>query len=167
MMKNQNVVIYSDGACPGNQKSNPQGGYGAIVMHEGSTLELAQGYRQTSNNRMELRAVIAAFKTIQCPSMVTVYSDSKYVTDAFNQQWIENWLWNGWRNSKGKPVLNQDLWKELLEETISHKVTWKWVKGHSTDTLNNRADQLAVLAANSKSNLGDIGPTTVTIVNKY
>ncbi|WP_291327138.1 ribonuclease HI [Desulfovibrio sp. UCD-KL4C] len=161
------ICIYTDGSCLGNQFDNACGGYGAIMQINGDTIELAQGYSCTTNNRMELRAVIAALKVISTPSLITIMSDSKYVVEAFKQGWIDKWNTNGWKKSNRKPVENQDLWKEMLETLHSHNVEWLWVKGHSGNSFNERADHLACIAAASDNMLEDVGLTTATIVHKY
>jgi len=164
---NNQIEIYSDGSCLGNQHSNAKGGYGAVVIMPECTLEVAQGYRDTSNNRTELRGAIAGLKVLPPGCIVTVYTDSKYVTEAFNLGWIDKWKISGWRNSKKKPVANQDLWHELLSVIENHAVRWQWVKGHADSPMNNRADALAQMAARSEALLPDIHDTTVTIVAKY
>ncbi|MBI9109975.1 ribonuclease HI [Maridesulfovibrio ferrireducens] len=167
MNNERRIEIYTDGSCPGNQSQNPNGGYGAVVIMNEGVFELSQGYICTTNNRMELRAVIAALQIIPAGSDLIIYSDSKYVIDAFNCDWICNWQSNGWRNSKKKAVLNQDLWAELLEVLHGHNVTWQWVKGHADNALNDRADALANIAAISGSLLPDVGATTANIVGNY
>ncbi|WP_034633285.1 ribonuclease HI [Maridesulfovibrio bastinii] len=161
------VYIYTDGSCLGNQFKNACGGYGAVVQVNGETLELSQSYHDTSNNRMELRAVIASLKTVCTPSEIVIFSDSKYVTDAFGQGWINGWTARGWRKANGKPVENQDLWKELLELLHGHHVVWEWVKGHSDNAFNERADVLAKMATASDNPLCDVGHTAVNIVSIY
>jgi ribonuclease HI len=165
-MKNlEKIEIYTDGSCLGNQFSRSDGGYGAIVITPDETIELAQGYRDTTNNRMELRAVIAALQTVQFESDITVFSDSKYVIDAFNQRWIDSWIKRGWRKSNHKPVENQDLWKELLEYVHGLKMRWVWVKGHSGNAFNERADFLANTAAANGNKRTDYGNTACTRVD--
>lgn len=165
-MNNSNAIkIYTDGSCIGNQFNNPDGGYGAIVITAEETIALAQGYRDTTNNRMELRAVIAALQIIRSEGNVIVYSDSKYITDAFNQGWIDNWIKRGWRKSNRKPVENQDLWKELLEYVHDINVHWVWVKGHNGNIMNEKADLLANNAATIGEKLTDYGDTVCTQVD--
>lgn len=160
------VTIYTDGACRGNQHSNAPGGYGAVLMNDkGKRKELSQGYADTTNNRMELRAVIASLKALKRPCVVEVVTDSKYVCDAFNQNWIDGWLARDWKNAKKKPVKNRELWEELLPLVDQHEVTFRWVKGHAGHTENERADALACLAADAPgAHLDDKGETVVTAV---
>lgn len=155
-----NITIYTDGACRGNKHQNAPGGYGTIIVNDIDRLELSQGYADTTNNRMELRAVIAGLKAIDMPSSIEIVSDSKYVTDAFNAYWVEAWLDRGWKTSAGKPVKNRDLWEELISQVKPHDITWTWVKGHAGHPENERADELACMAADSAELLSDEGPTT-------
>lgn len=134
------VTIYTDGACSGNPGP---GGWGAILMYGEHRKELSGGERDTTNNRMEIAAVIEALEKLKEPCAVKVYSDSAYVVNAFNQHWIRGWLKNGWMNSKKQPVENQDLWKKLLALMEKHKVEYIKVKGHSDNEWNNRCDALA------------------------
>lgn len=157
------ITIYTDGACRGNQNDNAPGGYGAVIWDGQSSYELAQGYRNTTNNRMELRAAIAGLKALSEKSTVQLYSDSKYVTDAFNAKWIDGWLARNWVNASKKPVANRDLWEELLSLTRKHLVTWHWVKGHAGHEWNERADKLAVQASYGEL-LKDDGVTAVRVV---
>lgn len=166
-MEKQMIEIYTDGSCLGNQYDNANGGYGAIVLMPGTTLELAQGYHDTTNNRAELRGCIAALKVLPYGCYVTIYSDSKYVTDAFNLGWIEKWKVSGWRNASKKPVANQDLWSELLTAMESHEVVWQWVKGHADNPMNTHADALAQAAARSEYLLPDTFETVSTIVARH
>lgn len=147
--KLQHVNIYSDGAARGNPGS---GGYGAILCYtskdgEKHVKELSCGYICTTNNRMELLGVITALESLKRPCEVSVFTDSKYVVDAFNQHWIEGWLKKGWKNSKKEPVANIDLWKRLLDAKAPHNVTFNWVKGHAGHPENERCDELATNAA--------------------
>jgi len=158
------IKIYTDGACRGNQNDNANGGYGAVILDGDNRIELSQGYTDTTNNRMELRAVIAGFKVIEQPSKIEVISDSKYVVDAFNKNWIEGWEKRGWKTAAKKPVKNPDLWRELLPLVERHDVTWTWVRGHSGHIENERADELACLAADSRWLIEDTG---LTIVNRF
>lgn len=159
------ITIYTDGACRGNQNANAPGGYGAVLLNaKGKRKELAQGYTDTTNNRMELRAVIAALRALKRPCVVEVVTDSKYVCDAFNQNWIEGWLKRGWKNASKKPVKNRDLWEELLPLVDQHDVSFRWVKGHAGHEGNERADALACAAADDPSqHLQDTGDTVVTV----
>jgi len=141
----KDVVIYTDGACSGNPGP---GGWGAILMHGSNQKELSGASRATTNNRMELTAVIEALKSLKEPCSVKLYSDSAYVVNAFLQNWIRGWLKKGWMNSKNQPVENQDLWKELLAQMEPHQVEYIKVKGHHDNPWNNRCDELARHAIN-------------------
>lgn len=135
------VTIYTDGACSGNPGP---GGWGAILMAGGKSREMSGGESHTTNNRMELMAVIKSLALLTRPCEVEIYSDSAYVVNAFNQNWIVNWQRNGWKNSAKAEVANKDLWTELLRLTAVHKVTFVKVKGHADNEFNNRCDELAV-----------------------
>ena len=146
------VTIYTDGAARGNPDG--PGGYGAIlqyvdkkgVLHE---RELSEGFADTTNNRMELMGAIAALEALNRPCTVDLYSDSKYLTDAFNARWIEGWVKRGWKRADKKPVLNVDLWERLLTAMEPHDVTFHWVKGHDGHPENERCDRLATAAADA------------------
>ena len=144
----KSVEIYTDGACTGNPG---KGGFGAVLIYNGNEKRISRGYRKTTNNRMELMAAIEALKLLKEPCSVTLYSDSKYLTDAINKNWLESWKNNGWRKSDRKPVLNTDLWAEILELTTVHKVTFVWVKGHCGNKYNEICDSLAVDAYNNSA----------------
>ena len=135
------VTIYTDGACSGNPGP---GGWAAILMAGGAKKELSGGEADTTNNRMELMAVIEGLRALKRPCKVDIYSDSAYVVNAFEQNWPDKWTRNGWKNSAKAEVANSDLWKELAVLTATHKVTFSKVKGHADDELNNRCDELAV-----------------------
>lgn len=135
------VSIYTDGACSGNPGA---GGYCAILMYNGAEKVISGSEKETTNNRMELFAVISGLKALKESCLVDLYSDSQYVTDAFNLGWIDAWRANGWKNSAKKPVKNVDLWEELISLTQLHKVTFIKVKGHSDNEFNNRCDKIAV-----------------------
>jgi len=135
------VTIYTDGACSGNPGP---GGWGAILCYQGNEKELSGGARQTTNNRMELLAVISALQALKEPCIVELYSDSKYVVDALEKGWAESWKKKGWIKSDKKPALNVDLWEVLLELCHKHEVRCHWVKGHAENEYNNRCDALAV-----------------------
>ncbi len=137
------VTIYTDGACSGNPGP---GGWGAILMYGEHQKELSGGEKHTTNNRMEIQAVIEALSRLKEPCRVKVYSDSAYVVNCFQQKWHVNWVRKGWKNSKNQPVENQDLWKALLEAMKPHQVEYIKVKGHSDNPWNNRCDELAVSA---------------------
>lgn len=136
------VTIYTDGACSGNPGP---GGWGAILMASGKSREISGGEAHTTNNRMELTAVIKSLALLTRPCEVEVYSDSAYVVNAFNQNWIEGWQKKGWVNSAKDPVANKDLWEELLALCKIHKVSFVKVKGHADNEFNNRCDELAVM----------------------
>ena len=135
------VTIYTDGACSGNPGP---GGWGAILEYMGHEKELSGGERNTTNNRMELTAVIEGLKALKEPCVVELYSDSKYVIDALEQGWAVGWRGRGWKKADKKPALNPDLWGTLLDLCQIHKVNLHWVKGHASNPYNNRCDQLAV-----------------------
>lgn len=134
------VNIYTDGACKGNPGA---GGWAAILVYGGKEKELCGGEKLTTNNRMELIGAIEGLKALKEPCEVTLYSDSQYLVNAINKGWLENWQKNNWRKSDKSPVLNDDLWKILLELLEYHNVEFIWVKGHDGHTYNERCDQLA------------------------
>lgn len=138
------VLIYTDGACSGNPGV---GGWGALLIYGGHTKEISGSDEHTTNNRMELTAVIEALKCLKRPCIVDLFTDSSYVFNGFTEGWIYNWLRNGWRTANKKPVVNQDLWIELYELTKAHKINWNKVKGHADNEFNNRCDKLATSAA--------------------
>lgn len=151
MEERKQVDIFTDGACSGNPGP---GGWGAILRYGGHELELSGGAAETTNNRMELTAVIEALKKLKYPCKVTIYTDSKYVADAFLQGWIWNWIKKGWVKSDKKPVLNPELWQALLAQLRPHDYTFVWVKGHAGHPENERCDALATgQAANYGANL--------------
>ncbi len=135
------VTIYTDGACSGNPGP---GGWGAILSYNGREKELSGGERQTTNNRMELTAVISALEALKEPCAVELYSDSKYVIDALQKGWAVSWRKKNWIKSDKKPALNPDLWEKLLNLTEIHEMRYHWVKGHADNEYNNRCDALAV-----------------------
>ncbi|MBQ7203661.1 MAG: ribonuclease HI [Eubacterium sp.] len=143
----RHVDIYTDGACSGNPG---KGGWGAVLVYNGIEKEMSGGEAQTTNNRMELTAVIKALSQLKEPCEVTLTTDSKYVCDAINQGWLYSWQKNGWKKADKKPALNVDLWEELLPLLDEHKVEFVWVKGHNGHKYNERCDALAV---NEYSNL--------------
>ena len=138
------VDFFTDGACSGNPGP---GGWGAILRYGKHELELSGGEASTTNNRMELTAVIEALKKLKKKCEVTIYTDSKYVADAFLQGWIWNWKKKGWKKSDGKPVLNPELWKTLISEIQKHEYKIIWVKGHAGHPENERCDTLATSEA--------------------
>ncbi len=135
------VEIYTDGACSGNPGA---GGYGAIIVYRGVEKELSGGEAQTTNNRMELTAVIRALEALKEPCAVRLTSDSKYVVDGIERGWAKSWRSRGWRKSDGKPALNPDLWGRLLDLLDYHTVQFVWVRGHAGHPYNERCDRLAV-----------------------
>ena len=153
------VTIYTDGAARGNPDG--PGGYGTVInyvdaqgnLHE---RELSQGYTKTTNNRMELMAAIRGVEALTKPCNVTLYSDSKYLVDAFNQKWIYGWMKKGWNKSDNKPVKNQDLWKYFLKIIEKHNVKFVWVKGHDGHPQNERCDLLATTAADGDDLIEDV-----------
>jgi ribonuclease HI len=138
------VIVYTDGACSGNPGP---GGWGAILRWNGTQKELSGGHPQTTNNRMEMQAVIEALKALKKPCLVKIHSDSALIINAFEQGWIKNWQKRGWRKSNKKPVENKELWQDMLKAMEPHEVVWIKVKGHAGIELNERADQLAVAAS--------------------
>lgn len=134
------VMIYTDGACSGNPGP---GGWGAVLFYGEHKKEISGGEKVTTNNRMEIQAVIEGLSLLKEPCTVKVYSDSAYVVNCFQNGWIHGWLRNGWKNSKKDPVENQDLWKKLWELMKQHSVEYVKVKGHSDNEWNNRCDELA------------------------
>ena len=135
------ITIYTDGACSGNPGP---GGWGAILRYRDTEKELSGGAAETTNNRMELTAVIEALRLLREPCIVELYSDSKYVIDALSKGWARGWQARGWVKSDKKPALNPDLWEQLLALTEVHQVHCHWVKGHAENEHNNRCDQMAV-----------------------
>ena len=132
------ITIYTDGACSGNPGP---GGWGAILEWQGHQKELSGGEAQTTNNRMELTAVLTALAILKEPCVVELYSDSKYVVDAIEKGWLYGWQKKGWIKADKKPVLNVDLWQQLLPLLARHDVRLHWVKGHAENEKNNRCDQ--------------------------
>lgn len=154
------VQIYTDGAARGNPDG--PGGYGTVLRFTDSggqvhEKEMSGGYVRTTNNRMELMAAIVGLETLNRPCEVQLYSDSKYLTDAFNKRWIDNWLAKGWNRGKSGPVKNIDLWKRLLKAKEIHQVEFIWVKGHAGHPENERCDQLATSAADGEGLITDQG----------
>lgn len=141
----KNVKIYTDGACSGNPGP---GGWGAILIYNDVKKEISGGKKDTTNNQMELQAVIEALKLLKEECSIEIYSDSAYVVNAFEQKWISNWIKNDWKNSAKKPVKNKEQWLELISLLEKHTYTFIKVKGHSDNENNNRCDELAVEAIN-------------------
>jgi ribonuclease HI len=149
------ILIYTDGGCVPNPGI---GGYGVVIQHEDkSILELSQGYIATTNNRMELLSVIKALEVITEKSKILIKSDSKYVIDPINKKWINRWIQNNWKLNKNKPVKNVDLWIQLEKLLKKHDITFKWIKGHSGNMINDQCDKLATKAINSTNLLIDKG----------
>ena len=153
------INLYTDGACRGNPDG--PGGYGAVLEYTDNngklhTKELSAGYKSTTNNRMELMAVIKGLEALKKSCQVTVYTDSKYIVSAFNEGWLKNWIKNNWKRGKEKePVKNQDLWERLVQLTSTHSVQFVWVKGHAGHIQNERCDKLATTAADGNKLLID------------
>lgn len=135
-----NIILYTDGACSGNPGP---GGWGAVLIFNGIEKELSGANPNTTNNVMEITAVIEGLKALKRPCNVNIYSDSAYVVNCFEKDWINNWIKNNWVNSKKEPVKNKELWLELYDLTKIHKVTFNKIKGHSNVKYNNRCDELA------------------------
>ena len=149
-----NVQIYTDGACSGNPGP---GGFGVVMMYGDKRLELSQGYRNTTNNRMELLSVIVALESLKRPCRVTVYSDSQYVVNAVSKRWVYDWQRRGWTKADKKPALNADLWKRLLPLLETHQVEFRWVRGHNNNVENECCDRLAVAASQGGELQEDVG----------
>lgn len=143
------VTIYTDGACSGNPGA---GGYGVVLMYGAAKKELSEGYEKTTNNRMELLAVIRGLEALKEPCRVNLYSDSKYVVDAIEKGWVVKWKQNGWMRNKKERASNVDLWEQLLMMLAKHQVKFIWVKGHADNPWNERCDELARMAI-QKGNL--------------
>jgi ribonuclease HI len=140
------VHIYCDGACSPNPGI---GGWGSILIspaHGNARKELSGGEPETTNNRMELTAALMSLKALKAPCRVELFTDSKYVRNAFEEKWLEKWQRTGWKTASRQPVQNADLWRELVEAAREHQVKWNWVRGHSGHEENERADALAVAA---------------------
>ena len=154
-----NVTIFTEGAARGNPDG--PGGYGTILQYvdPAGTLherEFSAGYKKTTNNRMELMAAIIGLEALRKPCRVDLYSDSKYLTDAFNQKWIDSWQKKNWKTSSGSAVKNRELWERLLRAMEPHSVSFHWVKGHDGHPENERCDQLATSAADGDELLDDV-----------
>ena len=154
------VKIYTDGAARGNPDG--PGGYGTVLEYvdpkgQLHVKEMSRGYVKTTNNRMELMAVIAGLGALNRPCTVEIYSDSQYVVNAFNQHWVDGWIRKGWRRGKNEPVKNVDLWKRLLKAKEPHEVSFHWVKGHDGHPQNERCDELATTAADGDDLIVDEG----------
>ena len=147
------VEIFTDGACSGNPGP---GGYGVILRFNGNEKELSAGYKKTTNNRMELLAIIVGLEALKESCEVNLYSDSRYIIDALTKGWLTRWQANRWKRNKIDKVKNVDLWKRLLPLLEKHKINFHWVKGHAGHAENERCDVLAVQAANSQNLKDDI-----------
>lgn len=148
------VSIFTDGACSGNPGP---GGYGVILTDEaGRRKELSAGFKHTTNNRMELLAVIVGLEALKRPSIARVVTDSQYVAKAIKEGWLKNWIARGWRKADKKPVLNVDLWKRLLPLLDVHQVKFEWIKGHAGHPENERCDELAVMAISNEELHDDV-----------
>ena len=148
------VTIHTDGSCLGNPGP---GGYGVVLEHNGREKELSGGFRRTTNNRMEILAVIVGLEALMEPCSVTIYSDSRYVVDAIEKGWARRWKANGWMRNKRERAVNPDLWERLLTALEMHDADLRWVRGHAGNAGNVRADKLAVAAANGSNLLRDDG----------
>ena len=154
------ITMYTDGAARGNPDG--PGGYGTILSFVDSKgqehiKELSAGYQKTTNNRMEMMAVIAGMEALNRPCEITVYSDSQYVVKAFNEHWLDGWIKKVWKRGKNESVKNVDLWKRLLAAMEKHQVSFQWVKGHNGHPQNERCDELATTAADGTDLLVDEG----------
>ncbi len=136
----KNITIYTDGACSGNPGP---GGYGIVLMYNEHKKEIYKGFKKTTNNRMELMAVVEGLNMLKEKCNVKIYSDSKYVVDAINKGWLNSWVLKNWVRGKNNPVLNVDLWKQLVPLLNEHTVEFIWVKGHANNFYNERCDELA------------------------
>lgn len=144
----KNILMYTDGACSGNPGP---GGYGVILKSQAHSRELSAGFRKTTNNRMELRAVIEGLRILKEPCRITVYSDSRYLVDAVQKGWVHRWKKNNWYRNPREKALNVDLWLELLKLMEQHEVKFHWVRGHDGHPENERCDKLAVQAASNQN----------------
>lgn len=142
------VTIYTDGACSGNPGA---GGYGVILLYGEHRKELSGGFRQTTNNRMEIMAAIAGLSALKTKCAVTLYSDSQYVVNSITKGWAKGWKTKGWCKKDGNKAVNPDLWEQLLTLCSQHQVEFCWVRGHSGNAENERCDRLAVAAAQQKN----------------
>ena len=149
----KNVEISTDGACSGNPGP---GGYGVLLRFNGQTKQISQGFNKTTNNRMELRAVIEGLKALTEKCDVTIYSDSKYIVDAIEKGWARRWKTNKWYRNKKEKALNIDLWQILIDLIDQHSVKFYWVKGHAGHPENEICDQLAVKATAGKNLVDDV-----------
>ncbi|NES06589.1 MAG: ribonuclease HI [Okeania sp. SIO2F4] len=152
--KKAEITIYTDGACSGNPGP---GGYGIVLLYGKKRQELSGGYKLTTNNRMELMAAIVGLEQLEFPSIVTLYTDSKYIVDAVTKGWAKRWRANGWKRNKKDKAMNPDLWGKLLDLCDKHQVEFSWVRGHSGNIENECCDKLAVKASQQVDLLSDLG----------
>lgn len=148
------VEVYTDGACRGNPG---RGGFGVVLKYREFRREMSSGFRRTTNNRMEVLAVIAALEALKEPCILSIYSDSRYLIDTMEKGWLDRWRKNGWKNKSGDAVKNIDLWRRLFVAKIRHLCKFIWVKGHAENPENNRCDELATAAADGENLLDDEG----------
>lgn len=144
MSETKKVTIYTDGACTGNPGP---GGYAAVLLYGEKRREISQGYRKTTNNRMELMAAIAGLEALRSPCEVTLLTDSQYLVNSVTKGWAKRWRANGWMRDAKNAAVNPDLWTKLLDLCAEHKVAFQWVRGHAGNTENERCDRLSVAAA--------------------
>ncbi len=154
MQERKKVNLYTDGSC---LKNPGKGGYGAILEMGDYKKEYSQGYTLTTNNRMELLAVIVGLQTLNQPCIVDIYTDSKYVADAISKHWLKNWQKNGWKTANKKDVKNKDLWIEMHKALAKHNAQFHWIKGHAGHVQNERCDELARNAASGTNLIEDSG----------
>lgn len=152
--KRTEITIYTDGACSGNPGP---GGYGIIILSDKKRQELSGGYKLTTNNRMELMAVIVGLEQLELPSIVNLYTDSKYIVDAVTKGWAKRWRANSWKRNEIDKAMNPDLWEKLLDLCDKHQVEFYWVRGHSGNIENERCDKLAVKASQKLDLPSDLG----------
>ncbi|MGD1807956.1 ribonuclease HI [Dapis sp. BLCC M126] len=152
--KKNEITIYTDGACSGNPGP---GGYGIVIIVDKKRQELSGGYKLTTNNRMELMAAIVGLEQLEFSSIVTLYTDSKYIVDAVTKGWAKRWRANGWKRNKKDKAMNPDLWGKLLDLCDKHEVEFSWVRGHSGNIENERCDKLAVGASQQVDLPSDLG----------
>ncbi len=148
------MILYSDGACSGNPG---KGAYAAIIQDNDKETEYIKAYKHTTNNRMELLGIIEPLEQLEKPSEITIYSDSQYVVNAINKNWLNNWIKNNWKKSNKKKVLNIDLWKRMRSLLIEHRLIFNWIRGHNEHIENERCDKLSVKARQSSDLNNDIG----------
>ena len=144
MAENRQITIYTDGSCLGNPGP---GGYGVVLLYGDHRRELAGGFRETTNNRMEMMAAISGLEALKETCRVTLYSDSKYLVDGMERGWAKRWRANGWKRNRRERAINPDLWERLLSLAEKHEVEFKWVRGHAGIPENERCDELAVESA--------------------